>query len=343
VLVTEPVPGGVVVERLVEVPLREVWADEASLFTPWLAAHPEYLSEALGMELDLVGTEVAVGPFSADIVLVDSGSGGRVIVENYLEATDHDHLGKLITYASGLEGSYAVLVAKTLRPEHRTALKWLNDISISGTGFFGLEVHAVRIGESLPALRLEVIVEPDDWQRQVRQIATGQLSESQARYIEWWSEFLAALQIAHPGWTSASKPQPISWINLPTGRSGVRYGVSFSWPGGPRSYRLRVELYMVDGAMWWPILEAHKSAIDDALGPDLVWEPLEDSKASRIAVYLDGVDPDDRGAWPAYRSWAIDKVAQFRAALQPIVTTAVTMSPPTAPAELAEPSSAPLT
>lgn len=50
------------VERLIEVPLRQVWLGEASVFTPWLAANPDYLSEALGMELELVGTEVAVGP-----------------------------------------------------------------------------------------------------------------------------------------------------------------------------------------------------------------------------------------------------------------------------------------
>lgn len=319
-------PGGVLIEHLIEVPLRDVWADEASIFTPWLASHPEYLSEALGMNLELVGTELAVGPFSADIVLVDTGSGGRVIVENYLEATDHDHVGKLITYASGLEGSYAVLIAKMLRPEHRTALKWLNDISMSGTGFFGLEVHAVRIGNSLPAVRLEVVVEPDDWQRQAREIATGQLSESQARYVDWWSQFLPALQSAYPGWTSASKPPPVNWINLPTGRSGVRYGVSFSWPTGATGYRLRVELYMDDGTTWWPILEAHKATIEDALGADLVWEPLEESKASRVAMYFDGVDPDDRAAWPTYRNWAIDKLGDFRAALQPIVASGVASS-----------------
>lgn len=211
------------VETLVQVPLREVWSDEALIFTPWLAMNLDHLSQALGMSLELVGTEVAVGPFSADIVLIDASSGRRVIVENLLEATDHDHLGKLITYASGLEGSYAVLVAKVFRPEHRTALKWLNDISTSDAGFFGLEVQAVRIGESAPAIRLDVVVEPDDCQRQVREIASGQLSESQARYIEWWSEFLPALQKAHPGWTSAAKPQGVNWINLPFGRTGVTF------------------------------------------------------------------------------------------------------------------------
>lgn len=307
------------VERLTEVPLREVWRDEAAVFTPWLAANLDHLSEALGMDLELVGTEVAVGPFSADIVLIDGNSGHRVIVENYLESTDHDHLGKLITYAAGLEGSFAVLVAKTFRPEHRSALKWLNSISTSDAGFFGLEVRAVKIGDSPPAVTLEVIVEPDDWQRQVRETSSGQLSESQARYVEWWAEFLPELQEAHPGWTSASKPPSVNWTTLPTGRSGIRYGASFSWPAGATGYRLRVELYMDDGAAHWSYFIERKAKLDAAFGPGLVWEGLEESKASRIAVYLDDADPDDRERWPQYRAWAIEQLGRFREAFQPVV------------------------
>jgi Domain of unknown function (DUF4268) len=309
------------VERLVEVPLREVWSDEAGIFTPWLAQNPDYLSEALGMDLELVGIEVPVGPFWADIVLVDGNSGRRVIVENFLEATDHDHLGKVITYTAGLEGSYAVLVARTFRPEHRSALMWLNEITASDAGFFGIEVHAVRIGASHPAVRLEVVVEPDDWRRQARESVAGQLSESQSRYIEWWSEFIPALQTAYPGWTNATKPPSVNYINLPA-RSGTHYSVSFSWPPGASTHRLRVELYLDDGAKWWPHLEAHRHEIDAALGPDVAWEPLEDAKASRIALYLGDVDPADREAWPTYRTWAIEKVGRVRKVLQPIIDTA---------------------
>ena len=100
------------------------------------------------MDLELEGAEVAVGPFSADVVLRDANTGQRVVVENLLETTDHDHLGKLITYAAALEAHWAVLVAKVFRPEHRSALTWLNSISGEGSGFFGIEVHAVRIGDS---------------------------------------------------------------------------------------------------------------------------------------------------------------------------------------------------
>ena len=169
------------VASLDEVPLREVWRDEARDFTPWLAAHPDYLGKALQMDLELEGAEVAVGPFSAEVVLRDANTGQRVVVENLLETTDHDHLGKLITYAAALEAHWAVLVAKAFRPEHRSALTWLNSISGEGSGFFGIEVHAVRIGDSPAAVRLDVVVEPDDFSRRARAGAKT-VSEAGARY-----------------------------------------------------------------------------------------------------------------------------------------------------------------
>lgn len=153
------------VASLEEVPLRSVWRDEARDFTPWLAANPDLLGKELQMDLELEG--------SADLVLRDTNTGQRVVVENLLETTDHDHLGKLITYAAALEARWAVLVAKQFRPEHRSALTWLNSISGEGSGFFGIEVHAVRIADSPTAVRLDIVVKPDDFSRQARAGATS--------------------------------------------------------------------------------------------------------------------------------------------------------------------------
>ena len=114
------------VDRLVSVAVREVWSDEARELTPFLAANPDYLSEALGMDLELEGSEVAVGSFAADLLFRERNSGERVVVENLIGNTDHDHLGKIITYAAGLDARHAVLIAETFRPEHRSALLWLN-------------------------------------------------------------------------------------------------------------------------------------------------------------------------------------------------------------------------
>ena len=300
------------VASLDEVPLREVWRDETRDFTPWLAANPDHLGKALQMDLELEGSEVPVGPFSADVVLPDVETGQRVIVENLLEATDHDHLGKLITYAAGLEASWAVLVAKTFRPEHRSALIWLNSISDEGSGFFGIEVHAVRIGGSPVAVQLEVVVEPDDFSRRARTGAKT-VSETSARYADWWAEFLSAFRKAHPGWSNA-QPSYVNWMNFPSGRGDIRYGLVFAYPTGASNYSLRAEVYIGDGESIYPALEAQRSAIEKACGLALQWEPSPDTRSSRIAVYLDPADPTDRASWPEYRAWAIETLGELRQA-----------------------------
>ena len=301
------------VASLDEVPVREVWPDEAHDFTPWLAENPEHLSKALHMDLELEGVEVTVGPFSADVVLRDANTGQRVVVENYLETTDHDHLGKLITYAAGLEAHWAVLVAKTFRPEHRSALIWLNLISGEDSGFFGIEVHAVRIGDSPAAVQLGVVVAPDDFSRQAR-AGTKAMTETQALYTDWWAEFLPALHDAHPGWSSARTPSYANWMNFPSGKGGVRYGLSFAYPTGASRYTLRAEVYVDDGASMFSLLEAQRSRIEGECSHELRWEPLEDARASRVAVYLDPANPADRSKWPEYRAWAIKTLGELRRA-----------------------------
>ena len=299
------------VASLEEVPLRDVWPDEAKDFTPWLAAHPDHLGKALQMDLELEGDEVAVGPFSADVVFRDANTGHRVVVENLLEPTDHDHLGKLITYAAGLEAHWAALVAKSFRPEHRSALSWLNSLSGEGSGFFGIEVHAVRIGDSPAAVQLEIVIEPDDFSRRARASATV-VSASTARNIDWWSSFLPAFREAYPDWTRAKAPSKLSWMMFPSGRGGVRYGLSFAYPADAAGYSLRAEVYFDDGAELYPALEAKRAEIGEVCAKTLQWEPLESAHASRVATYLDSVDPDDRGRWPQYRDWAIEALGELR-------------------------------
>lgn len=83
--------------------LRSVWKNEAYDFTKWLAKEENLaiLSNEIGIEMELIDTEVSTGSFSVDILAVESGSDNKIVIENQLEKTDHDQLGKIITYASG--------------------------------------------------------------------------------------------------------------------------------------------------------------------------------------------------------------------------------------------------
>ena len=113
--------------ELIPVSIREVWPNEARDLTPWLAERPEFLGDVLGLELELEGQEMAVGSYSADLVFKDTERGSRVVVENKYGDTDHDHVGKLITYAAGLEASHAVLLADEDPERRQEAKQWLVD------------------------------------------------------------------------------------------------------------------------------------------------------------------------------------------------------------------------
>lgn len=140
--------------HLEPVSLRDFWEDEARHFTPWLAL-PEnlkLLGEAIGVELEFEATESRVGIFKADIVAKEVGTDDRVIIENQLGRTDHDQLGKLLTYAAGLGAKTVVWVAATISDDHRRTLDWLNEITGEAFSFFALEIELWKIGDSAPLL-----------------------------------------------------------------------------------------------------------------------------------------------------------------------------------------------
>src|SRR6266571_3686751 len=82
--------------RLQRIDARQVWKAEAFDFTPWLYDHIDELNEAIGFEIELSGREERVGPFAVDLYGRDVQTGHPAIIENQLEQTNHDHLGKLL-------------------------------------------------------------------------------------------------------------------------------------------------------------------------------------------------------------------------------------------------------
>ena len=153
--------------RLEAVPLREAWPDEAQNFTPWLAEEENLaqLGEALGLSLELSSVEKQVGPFAADILARDITSHQWVLIENQLTATDHRHLGQILTYAAGLDARTIIWVAESFREEHRAALDFLNNATKDDFKFFAVQVELFRIGQSSLAPRFSIIAKPNNWNR----------------------------------------------------------------------------------------------------------------------------------------------------------------------------------
>lgn len=179
--------------RLQDLPLREAWKHEAHQFTPWLAENIDHLSEAIGIPLELTGTEVAVENFSADILARNPMDDSVVLIENQLETTDHTHLGQIMTYLAGLEAQTVVWIAPSFREPHLSAIRWLNEHTADGFSFFAVKARVVRIGDSPFAPIFEVVEKPNGWSRaltETRQRATSATDKNTDTRIGFWTCYL---------------------------------------------------------------------------------------------------------------------------------------------------------
>jgi hypothetical protein len=130
--------------------LRKVWLHEAIDFTNWLALDEnlKLLSDEIGIDIKLLQTEALVGKFIADILAEEENTGRKVIIENQLEATNHDHLGKIITYASGYDAEIIIWIVESTREEHIRAIDWLNEHTDEDIDFFLIKMEIWKIGNS---------------------------------------------------------------------------------------------------------------------------------------------------------------------------------------------------
>lgn len=208
--------------------LRTVWPHEAFDFTPWLSQDDNIslLGDALGIDISVDETESNVGDFNVDIFASEIGTNRKIIIENQLEDTNHDHLGKLITYASGKYAEVIVWVVKHAREEHKAAIEWLNNHTDDKVGFFLCEIKLYQIGNSEPAVKFEVIERPNDWTKEVKMSESTNKTQ-QLRY-EYWVAF-EDYAFKNPTFSKhfrRRKPSNNHWMNFSIGSSVCHIAVS---------------------------------------------------------------------------------------------------------------------
>jgi hypothetical protein len=153
--------------RLERLDLRSFWGEQLPDLTPWFLQNIDLLSETLGIDITPLEREVNIDTGAFNVLGADA-LGRPIVIDNRLEATDHSQLGQLIVQASGLEAAVVIWVAPHFREEFRRGLDWLNERTDQQVDFFGVEIGLVRIGRSLPAPVLDVVVQPRNWRRSGR-------------------------------------------------------------------------------------------------------------------------------------------------------------------------------
>jgi len=311
------------IERLERVPLREVWKHEALDFSRWLEENIDVLNEILDLNLASADREQAAGTFSVDLVAEDE-SGNPVVIENQLDKSDHNHLGKLITYLTAIGSKVAIWIVSDPRPEHVKAIAWLNESS--GAVFYLLKVEAVRIGESAPAPLLTLITGPSEESRQVGE-TKKELAERYVIRHRFWTELLARAK-EKTSLFAAISPGKENWIGTGAGM----YGLGFNFV--IRKHDVHVELYIDRGKgaeeeneRIFDQLGYSEKEIEKDYGDSLSFERLKGRRACRIAkrLSLGGYRDEDR--WPEIQEAMIDAMVRLEKALKPRIRRLKQTSP----------------
>jgi hypothetical protein len=301
------------VSILEKVPLRQAFPKENENFTAWLEENIGVLAKNIGLTLTVLEREKSVGTFKVDLFCEDD-ERTYVVIENQLEKSDHDHLGKLLTYMVNLEAKKAVWVVSEARPEHQTVIRWLNESTGVEYGFYLVQVEAVRIGESPYAPLFTVLTAPDE---QLREIGESKKELAERYYLRehFWTSLLQRVEERKVKLFSNISPSRNHWLSTGAGKSGIVYSYLI-WQGGAG-----VELYIDVGNQEenkriFDHLEKQKSTIEDDFGEALIWQRLEEKRACRILKRIEEQGSlREEEKWPALQDIMIEYMSRLEKAL----------------------------
>lgn len=293
--------------------VRDYWQHEEREFTPWLAEEidaeePSHLENTLGLDLDVLEREKSVGKYNVDIYARVVDDSRTVVIENQLTASDHDHLGKAMAYAAGVDADIIVWIAPRFNDEHTDAFQWLNSNSQEGIDLFAIRLEVWRIGDSAPAVRLNPLEEPSEWKEKAKRTGT-ELSDRDKRCEEFWTELRDRID-ARTTPLNARKPRPRNHYSNPIGKAGFH----MSFVDDADAHELVVTLIIEDDADAYHELEADRQEIEAEIGDSLRWVEPEETRSgnmrSRIELRTDG-HLENRDEWDTYLDWFLDHGEQF--------------------------------
>jgi len=297
------------------VKLREVWKHEARDFTKWLEENIDVLNDITNLDLVSAEREKSAGKFSVDLV-AEGADGGTVVIENQLEKSNHDHLGKLITYLTSIEAKIAIWIVSDPRPEHIRAISWLNESS--SAAFYLIKVEAIQIGKSVPAPLFTLIVGPSEESKDIGQ-AKKEISERNKLRHKWWSKLLEYSNSKTKLFNNIS-PSEYSWIGKGSGMRGVTYNFMITKnESGVEIYIDRGKDADEENENIFNTLYKSKEKIETNLGSKLDWQRLEGKRACRIKIYVKGGYRDSEEEWNAIHTKLVDIMIRFEKAFKPYI------------------------
>lgn len=301
--------------KLKKLPLREVWPNEARNFTPWLKDNIEHINELLGLNISVIESERRSGSFSLDLYAQDE-NGDIVIIENQIEKTDHDHLGKLITYTSAHEAKISIWITSEARSEHTKSINWLND-NTDTHSFYLIQVEVVRIGNSDPAPSFTLITGPSEISGEVNSTKKDR-SEQSKKYIDFWRNFLEISNKKTDIFATIT-PKYRHWNGVPTKKHGCSFGLNFGKKQTTGS--LYIDLGIGKDKENLEIYNEffkNKEIIEKKYGGDLNWKGEDNYRRCQVSFKVEDLGYDTNN-WDEKMNLLVDNLIRFDLSLKDVL------------------------
>lgn len=295
--------------------IRKVWPNEQKDFSRWVANNIDVLNENLSLQIEIVAAEDPVHSFRADLVGTDNALQVPVVIENQFGKSNHDHLGKLITYSADKEAGEMIWICNEMQTAHKLALEWLNKITPKEMTFYGVELEMFKIDTSSPAPYFRIVAGPPPEKRPPISL---DISPRNKKYQEFFNRLRGKLLELQPNFTRA-KALPQNWWNVGIGRSGFWSSCNFT-----SDNKFRVEIYIDTGKKEnnnaaFTDLKDNKTFIEDKIGTELIWEPLPEKRACRIYKEMEGTIDDNSEQQEYMINWSAPLIIKFREVFAPLI------------------------
>ncbi len=294
--------------KLNKVELRDVWEHEAIDFTNWLAQQEnlDALSEEIGVDIKLIKTEASVGKFSVDILAEEEASERKIIIENQLEDTNHDHLGKIITYASGYDAEIIIWIVKDVRDEHQKAIEWLNEHTDENISFFLIKIELWQIESSNPAPKFEIMVSPNEWAKAIKTSpSNGELTNTKLQQLEFWNKFKNYVR-ENDTQIRLQTPRPQFYYDVRIGTADAHIDLLID----SRDGLIGCGLYISRNKELYKFLLENKNQIENEIGETAEW--IDARVASRIRIKKRVGDVFNQDGAENYFAWLYEKTILFQ-------------------------------
>lgn len=299
--------------RIKKVPLRNLWKKEDKDFSRWLEEQIDILNEVLQLNVSIEQREESVGPFRVDLYGEDE-FGRKVIIENQLEKSDHDHLGKVLTYMTNLNAEVGIWINSDPREEHIKVFEWLNEVTPEGMAFYLVKVEAIQIaGENMAAPLFTIVSGPTITGKQLGE-AKKELAERHHVRLKFWAAFIEHMN-AHNELVRNWSPTRDNWIGISLGISGISVNLVVT------NKNVRSEIFINRGdkeenKKVFDLLAAQKEAIEHEFKAELDWERMDDKITSRVRYQLEEVNISDEQDWSKIISFLRDAAERMHKAFK---------------------------